>query len=102
MNKGFIVGSAGNVSMRVKLPNGEDAYLVTASTKDYSTMSIDNVVLVDAEGNLLLGARNPTSERPMHVAIYKAREDVQFIIHSHASLFNRYVHCPNVYRSYRR
>ena len=64
MNKGFIVGSAGNVSMRVKLPNGEDAYLVTASTKDYSTMSIDDVVLVDAEGNLLLGARNPTFGTP--------------------------------------
>ena len=84
LNQKIITGSAGNVSVRVKLPNGEDAYLVTPSTVDYREMTIDDLVLVDKDCNVLLGTRNPTSERVMHVSIYLAREDVNAIIHSHA------------------
>jgi D-3-phosphoglycerate dehydrogenase len=82
--QGFITGSAGNVSMRVKLRNGEDAYLVTASTKDYDSQVIEDLVLVDANANTLLGTRNPTSERRMHIAIYQARPDINAVIHSHS------------------
>ncbi len=82
--KGFITGSAGNVSMRVKLANGEEAYLVTASSKDYTELKIEDLVLIDGNYKVLLGTRNPTSERRMHVHIYKARPDLNAIIHSHA------------------
>ncbi len=84
LNQKIVTGSAGNVSMRVKLPTGEDAFLVTPSTVDYREMTIDDMVLIDNECNVLLGTRNPTSERVMHVSIYLAREDVNAIIHSHA------------------
>ena len=84
INKGFIIGTAGNVSARVKLPSGQDAYLVTPSTVKYENMQIEDLVLIDSEGNTVLGTRNPTSERRLHQAIYEAREDIKAIVHSHA------------------
>jgi D-3-phosphoglycerate dehydrogenase len=84
IKKEYIVGTAGNVSAKVKLPNGQDAFLVTPSTVEYETMQIEDLVLIDVEGNTILGKRNPTSERRLHLAIYLAREDIKAIVHSHA------------------
>ena len=47
-------------------------------------MEIDDMVLINDEGEVLLGKRNPTSEKRVHLAIYKAREDIKAIVHSHA------------------
>ncbi len=84
IDKGFIIGTAGNASARVKLPNGQDAFLVTPSTVKYEDMQIEDLVLIDEMGNTLVGTRNPTSERRLHQAIYIAREDIKAIVHSHA------------------
>ncbi len=84
IEKEYIVGSAGNVSMRIKLPTGEEAFLVTPSNVEYGNMVIDDIVMVDANGDTIVGTRNPTSERRMHLAIFREREDIDAIIHSHA------------------
>ncbi|MHA1592147.1 MAG: NAD(P)-dependent oxidoreductase, partial [Candidatus Heimdallarchaeaceae archaeon] len=80
----YIVSTAGNISARVKLPNGQDAFLVTPSSVKYETMEIEDIVLIDEDGNTILGKRNPTSERRVHLAIYKNRPDIKAIVHSHA------------------
>ncbi len=82
--KGYVVATAGNVSARVKTTDGSERYLVTPSTKDYSSMEPDDLILVDANGAVIEGKRNPTSERMLHIKVYQARPDVHFIIHSHA------------------
>ena len=84
IKKEYIVGTAGNISARVKLPDGQDAFLVTPSAVKYGNMQIEDLVLIDAEGNTILGKRNPTSEKRLHLAIYQARKDIKAIIHSHA------------------
>ena len=80
----FNVGTAGNLSLRVQLPNGEDAYIVSPSTVKYDEMTILDAVMVDDNGEVIVGTRNPTSERKMHIRIYQERDDVHAIIHSHA------------------
>nr|MDO8086534.1 NAD(P)-dependent oxidoreductase [Candidatus Sigynarchaeum springense] len=82
--KGYVVATAGNVSARVKTGDGSERYLVTPSTKDYSSMEPDDLLLVDGTGAVIEGTRNPTSERMLHIKVYQARPDVHFIIHSHA------------------
>jgi L-fuculose-phosphate aldolase len=47
-------------------------------------MGIEDVVLIHANGDVIAGHRNPTSERRLHLAIYKARTDIKAIVHSHA------------------
>ncbi len=80
----YVVGTAGNVSVRVKLPNGQDAFLVTPSSVKYDEIDIEDIVLIDSSGDTIIGRRNPTSEKRVHLAIYRAREDIKAIVHSHA------------------
>jgi L-fuculose-phosphate aldolase len=44
----------------------------------------EELVLVDFEGNKVRGEANVSAETPMHAAIYKARKDVQAVVHTHA------------------
>src|SRR5439155_24152108 len=43
----------------------------------------DDICTVDGEGKQISGKRKRTSEFLMHAAIYKARSDVNAVIHSH-------------------
>jgi D-3-phosphoglycerate dehydrogenase len=84
LKKEFILGTAGNVSIRVTLPTGEDAVIITPSSVDYTNLKIEDMVLIDVFGQKLAGTRNPSSERRLHLAIYRERADVNAVIHSHA------------------
>jgi L-fuculose-phosphate aldolase len=41
------------------------------------------MVIVDLDGHHLAGARKATSELGMHLAVYRQRDDVSAVIHSH-------------------
>lgn len=76
----LVIGSSGNASYRVE---GTDVVAITPSSVDYSCMSIDDVMIVNLEGEIVEGDRNPSIEYPLHLAIYKARPDVNAIVHTH-------------------
>lgn len=77
---GLVVGTSGNISARTSDGN----VLITASGLDYSSMEPEDVVLVDLEGEVLEGSFTPSVETPMHTGIYRLRENVQGIVHTHA------------------
>ena len=81
---GYVVATAGNVSMRVKTSDGSERYLITPSTKDYESMNPEDVLLIDGNGTVIEGGRNPSSERKLHVKIYQARPDINVVLHTHA------------------
>ncbi|MHA1148155.1 MAG: NAD(P)-dependent oxidoreductase [Promethearchaeota archaeon] len=84
LKKGLIIGTAGNVSMRVKLPNERTAFLLTPSTVRYEDMTEEDLVLIDEDLKVIAGTRNPTSEKHLHINVYLSRSDISAIIHSHA------------------
>jgi D-3-phosphoglycerate dehydrogenase / 2-oxoglutarate reductase len=84
LKRGLIIGTAGNVSMRVKLPDGSDGFLLTPSTVSYENMKIEDLVLIDKNLKVLAGVRNPTSEKHLHINILLSRKDINAVIHSHA------------------
>ncbi|MFC5722473.1 class II aldolase/adducin family protein [Streptomyces gamaensis] len=75
---GLVVGTSGNVSARV----GE-TILVTPSGVPYDRLGPDDAVGVDLDGRQVLGALAPTSELPMHLAVYRAT-DAAAVVHTHA------------------
>lgn len=77
---GLVTGTSGNVSART--PDG--GVLVTPSGLDYALLEAEDIVLVDASGNLLEGDLEQSSETPMHTGIYRARPNVGGIVHTHA------------------
>ena len=46
-------------------------------------VALRDLIVIDAGGKKLEGAGEPNGETPMHTSIYKARADVQCILHYH-------------------
>jgi len=77
--RGLSRGTSGNVSARI----GE-GMLVTPSALAYEEMEASDIVLVDLDGRVVAGERRPTTEWPLHGAIYRTRPDAGAIVHAHA------------------
>jgi L-fuculose-phosphate aldolase len=77
---GLVTGTSGNVSVRT--PEGD--VLVTPSGVNYEELGPDDVVLVDLDMNVLEGSLVPSTETPMHTGIYKARPNVDAVVHTHS------------------
>ena len=76
---GLVVGTSGNVSARVG-----DLVLVTPTGVPYDRLGPDDAVAVDlADGRQVRGTLRPTSELPMHLAVYRATA-ARAIVHTHA------------------
>ncbi|MCF3121739.1 class II aldolase/adducin family protein [Streptomyces arenae] len=75
---GLVVGTSGNVSVRVG-----DTVLVTPSGVPYDRLRPEDAVGVDLEGRRLVGDLSPTSELPLHLAIYR-HTDAGAVVHTHA------------------
>ncbi|BBU24158.1 L-fuculose-1-phosphate aldolase FucA [Mycobacterium xenopi] len=81
LRRGLVEGTAGNISAR-----REDGNLViTPSSVDYAEMTRDDLVVVDPDGGVLQAAdgRSPSTEMKLHLACYKAFDDIGSVIHSH-------------------
>lgn len=79
---GCITATGGNISVR--LPAAGEI-LITPSQVFKGDLCAELLVRVDLQGQLLdADAPAPSSEWPMHCAIYQARPDVQAIVHAHA------------------
>ena len=81
---GLVVGTSGNVSVRT----GEYV-AVTPTGVDYTTMRPVDVVVVARDGSIVDGRLRPTSELPMHLAVYRDAVDpdglpVAAVVHTHS------------------
>ncbi|ELZ18396.1 class II aldolase/adducin family protein [Haloterrigena salina JCM 13891] len=74
-------GRTGNLSVR----DGEagDAFAITPTGVPYDGFDAADVPVVGIDGERRDGAMAPSSEVPMHTAIYR-REDVGAIVHTHS------------------
>lgn len=84
--KGLVEGTAGNVSAR----QADGTICITPSSVDYRTMTLDDLVVIDANGDPVSGERPASSEKLLHLACYEAFDEVGAVIHSHpvyASMF---------------
>ena len=78
---GLIARTWGNVSCRVD----EDLFAITASGRNYQTLTEDEVVLVDMLDLEHEGDIKPSSEKKVHREVYRLRPDANFVIHTHQS-----------------
>lgn len=76
---GFVAATDGNISVRLD----PGRVMTTPTLMSKGMMEPDDVVVVDMEGNHLLGRRKASSELPMHLLIYNRRPDVNAVVHAH-------------------
>ena len=77
--KNFSPGYSGNISARYK--NG---LLITTSGSSNGYLKKNEVVYTNFSGNSLEKNKKPSSEKFLHIEIYKQRPDINYIIHVHA------------------
>jgi len=77
----LMMSNDGNISARME--NGN--ILITPSGISKGRMSPDDLLVVDLNGNVISAKekRKPSSETPMHLEVYKQREDVRAVLHAH-------------------
>ena len=80
-NSGLVAGTWGNISVRI-----DDEYMaITPSGMDYDGLSDEQMVIVNMNTLEYEGNLKPSIEAIVHAGIYKARPDVNGIMHTHST-----------------
>ncbi len=75
---GINQGAAGNISFRT-----HEGFIITPSAKHYDEMQADELVEVALDSGEVLSGGRPSSEWRFHRDIYRAREEVDVVLHAH-------------------
>ena len=77
--KGLTVGTAGNISAR-----GErDTMLITPTNTCKGMLEQDRLVAINIRDGKVLSGGRPSIETPFHLAFYRARPEINAVIHTH-------------------
>lgn len=77
--RGFSVGSAGNISVRL-----DDGFLITPTNSSLGRLQADRISRLDADYRHI-GGDKPSKEVFMHRAMYRARPDAGAVVHLHST-----------------
>ena len=83
--KGFISASDGNISARIA-PN---RLLITPSGLHKGFLDPGDILMIDEDGkrvgpgSITNRKLKPTSERPLHLEVYRKRPDIDAVVHAH-------------------
>lgn len=80
VHQGYLMATGGNLSVRIRERN---AFAITPSDYDYLGMTVDDVCVLDFDLGVVEGHRKPSVESGMHAGIYRARADVNAVVHTH-------------------
>jgi L-fuculose-phosphate aldolase len=76
---GLVVGTAGNVSIRI-----DDEMVITPTTVPYDRIERSDLCVLDLDGLQTDGRRRPSSETPLHTQVYRAT-DATAVVHTHST-----------------
>lgn len=76
---GLVVLTAGNISVR-----SGDLVAITPGSFDYDRLTPERICVVHLDGAVAEGRLAPSSELPMHLAVYRAAPEARAVVHTHA------------------
>src|SRR5258705_6771232 len=77
--KGWVAANDGNITIRLD----RDRILATPTGVSKGMMHVDDMIVVDMQGNKIEGRKEGTSEIAMHTTIYGLRPDIRSVVHAH-------------------
>ncbi|MEL0614820.1 L-ribulose-5-phosphate 4-epimerase [Marinomonas arenicola] len=78
---GLVTFTWGNVS---EIDREKGVIAIKPSGVEYKNMGVDDIVVIDLEGNRLEGTLNPSSDTQTHIELYKAFPKIGGIVHTHS------------------
>ena len=79
--RGLVVYTWGNVS---GIHREKGLVVIKPSGVEYDELTVEDMVVVDLEGNVVEGRYKPSSDTPTHLYLYKAFEEIGGIVHTHS------------------
>lgn len=79
LEKAEIIDFNGHCSIRV----GPDRILINQGNCQRSKLTVDDIVTIDMQGNLIEGKAKPPLEFHLHTGLYRARSDISAVVHAH-------------------
>lgn len=80
INQNLTKSTGGNLSIR-----GEnDEYVISPTAIPYREMKPADVPVVDGDGSVVYGDKEPATETPMHLTIFQHLSEVGGIVHTHS------------------
>jgi L-fuculose-phosphate aldolase len=76
---GWVANHDGNLSVRLE----PERILATPTAMSKADVTPASLIVVDREGKLVAGTRNPFSELQLHLAAYESRPDISAVVHAH-------------------
>lgn len=80
--RGLITYTWGNAS---GIDREKGLFVIKPSGVEYDTLSPDDMVVVDMDGNVVEGHYRPSSDTPTHLELYKAWPEIGGIVHTHST-----------------
>ena len=77
---GWVANHDGNLSVRL----AEDRFLITPTALSKATITRNQLIVVNGQAKVLSGRYKPFSELALHLYVYRNRQDVRVVMHSHA------------------
>ena len=80
--RGLVTYTWGNVS---GIDRESGLFVIKPSGVDYDTMTPDDMVVMDLEGNKVEGKYKPSSDTPTHLELYKRYEEIGGVVHTQST-----------------
>ncbi|RDU38835.1 L-fuculose-phosphate aldolase [Neobacillus piezotolerans] len=81
ITSGLTKGTGGNISI---FNREKSLAAISPSGLDYFETKPEDIVVVDLDGKVVDGARNPSSELEMHLIFFRKRDDIDALVHTHS------------------
>lgn len=78
---GLVTFTWGNVSA---IDRASGLIVIKPSGVSYDGMTVEDMVVIDLDGNIVEGKWKPSSDTPTHLVLYKAFPDCGGIVHTHS------------------
>jgi L-ribulose-5-phosphate 4-epimerase len=84
LEKGLVVGTAGNISLRLPSEGEQQLLAITPSSRHYDSLTADDIQIIDFNATTVEGHLQPSMETKLHIGIYQARKNINAVIHTHS------------------
>ncbi|MGX2948095.1 L-ribulose-5-phosphate 4-epimerase [Frederiksenia canicola] len=78
---GLVTFTWGNVS---EIDRETGLVAIKPSGVEYDVMTVDDIVIVDLQGNRAWGDKKPSSDTPTHLELYRQFPDIGGVVHTHS------------------
>ena len=81
VRRGLVIYTFGNAS---GIDRSSGLVAIKPSGVPYEQLSLEEIVVVDLDGEVVEGGRRPSTDTPTHLVLYEAFDEIGGIVHVHS------------------